>query len=169
MRDSFQGSPSAYERFIKQGLPATHDPIELTDGRIVRIAELFQFEIYAGLFEGEPNAELNKELIEKTLSYAKDKIWSPTRLMLIPPVMREPGITERDRKTYGVVDQPQYLPGAACIAQLESFFPTQDKDMFGSMLTVVWFQERYPFPIDPQVLQCIKKLDWNNLASDYAP
>lgn len=169
MKNPFRRSPSEYEQFMTEGPPPTQDPIELPGGRTVRIAQLFHYETYACLFLGEPNEERNKEQIEEILTYAKDKIWAATEPTLIPPVMREPKITKRDKKTYGVFEQPQYLPGVTCIAQLESSSPAKDKDMFGSMLTVVWFQDRYPFPIDPPVVECIKKLDWNSLAVDYEP
>lgn len=169
MRKPFRRSPSEYEQFIEQGRSPTHDPIKLTDGLPLRISQLFYSETYAGLLAGKPNADLNQELIDDILSYAKDKIWAATEPTLIPPVMREPVIIKRDQKKYVVLEQPQYLPWVTCIAQIESPSPARDKTKFGSMLTVVWFQDRYPFPIDPYVVDCISKLDWNTLAVDYEP
>ena len=165
MKNSSRQSPSEFEQFMQKECPPIHEPIKLADGRIVRIGELCQFETYGGLIMGRPNEQINKKRIDAALSYAKDKIWSATEPTLIPPVICEPKITEEDITKYVIFDQPQYLPIATCMAQLESS-PARDKKMFRSKLTVVWFQDQYAFPIDPHVLECIMQLDWTNIATD---
>ena len=167
MKNSSQQSPSEFEQFMQKKSPPTHEPIKLTDGRIVSIVELCQHGTYGGLIVGKPHEELNKKRIEAALSYAKDKIWSATKPTLIPPVICEPKITEEDITKYVIFDQPQYLPRVTCFAQLMSSSPARDKTMFGSWLTVVWYQDQYAFPIDTHVLECIMQLDWNNIATDF--
>ena len=40
-------------------------------------------------------------------------------------------------------------------------------DYMGSKLTVAWFQEEYPMPIDRNIINKIKLIDWNNKASSF--
>ena len=44
-----------------------------------------------------------------------------------------------------------------------------DPDGFGSMLTVIWFQERFALPIDPVVRVELGALDWEAQAVSYLP
>jgi len=166
MENTKKLNQSEYEQFIAQPRPATQEPISLVDGRIVRIDQLFVYETYSGLIMGKPHAELNKKRMDSSLSYAREKMWSATEPFLIPPVIQKPRITEYDRNTYTIFDDPEYLPCVTCLAQLKSNSPAKDKSMCGSWLTVVWYQDTFPFPIDSCVLECIKKLEWNNLAED---
>ncbi len=45
--------------------------------------------------------------------------------------------------------------------------PARDPLQDYSVLTVIWFQDDFAFPIDPQVLEQIRALDWEQLAQDF--
>ena len=169
MKESDKSMLSEYEQSRGWMFLPKHDSIDLLDGRSISVGQLFCYETYGGLLLGQPHSELNQEELAGALSQAKGKIWGATEPKLIPPVLREPQLTERDWKRPEVRRQSQYLPNVTCFSQLESSSPAKDDSMFGSKLTVVWFQDRYPFPIDEHVRASLKELDWNRLAVDYCP
>ena len=60
----------------------------------------------------------------------------------------------------------QRLPSVTCLAHIESGRPARDNRLMMSCLTVVWFQDVFAFPIDPDVRKEIIGIDWNKLAKD---
>ncbi len=135
--------------------------IELQSGRSIRLQSLRQWETYAGLLEGLPTEQLNQGIVERILTDERER--SPLgEPYLIPP--RQTPIDHADEYPFGT---PAALPEISCVANFESPEPARDPLQDYSVLTVIWFQDDFAFPIDPQVLEQIRALDWEQLAQDF--
>ena len=53
-----------------------------------------------------------------------------------------------------------------CVARLVSNSPVQDKSNGCSVLTAIWFQDTFAFPIDPLVLEHFRGLNRAEKAAD---
>ena len=62
------------------------------------------------------------------------------------------------------------LPPVLCAAGLDSTstIPREEEESYSS-LVVVWFQDEVPMPIADEALRAMAELDWNELASGWAP
>ena len=69
----------------------------------------------------------------------------------------EPSVTR-----LGSFDDPKVL--SRCPLPLVE--PTEGGWFSHSRGTLVWFQENFAFPIDPEVMAQIRALDWNTVAVD---
>jgi len=59
------------------------------------------------------------------------------------------------------------MPEIACIALLECPNMAIHGEIDYSALILIWFQERYAFPIDPGIMSQIQNIDCNLYAKDY--
>lgn len=137
-------------------MPSQEDPSEgqivLNGGQTIRLAALDQSRTYGGMLEGYPNSRTNRWLIENSLERLRR---GGRRAHLI-----EPTETEFPDKT-PVGKQPWLeLSSIKCIGCFES----KELGEFGSRLIILWFQPRFAMPIDGNVLQRIREIDWNDLA-----
>jgi hypothetical protein len=131
----------------------------LTSGRHIRLMELSQELTYEGLLEGLPTAERNAHKLQ----------WLPTskiagsslRAYLVTPVQRP--IEYRGKYPFGT---PQELPRVTCIGRFTSLDTARDASQDYSSLRIIWFQDEYAFPIDPEVLPQILAVPWNDVAHD---
>ncbi len=62
---------------------------------------------------------------------------------------------------------PAKLPSIARVGDFYSAPIAHDPESDGSCLTIVWFQESFALPIDPEVLTASQRLDWDRLAKPY--
>jgi hypothetical protein len=138
--------------------------LRLNDGRNIILEQLFQHHTYWGLLAGRPSPGYNQELIDAAIRDAEKKLWRTGQPFLIEPVQREVQLPERTRRLYGY--QPMELPAVVCLAAFWSFPPARDRAEHYSFLKVVWFQDELALPIDPQVEERLRALDWNRLATD---
>jgi hypothetical protein len=83
---------------------------------------------------------------------------------LIEPAERDVPIPEATRGRYR--HPHRELPAVVCLAAFESFTPARDHREVYSYLKVVWFQDDLALPVDPQVEEQLRALDWNGLAID---
>jgi len=62
--------------------------------------------------------------------------------------------------------EPAALPHVACIARFQSYQPARDTTKDFSVLSVIWFQADFAFPIDAAMLDALSRLDWEAHAHD---
>lgn len=132
----------------------------LHQGRVVSLRSLNQWSVYADLLEGLPTRERNDALIQRLLK--EEQAHSGHAPLLIVP-HQEP-ISISRRYPFG---EPAKLPPVVCVARLHSPEPTtpgSSKDL--SRLTVIWFQNRYAFPISAVAEDALRNIDWAGLAED---
>jgi hypothetical protein len=146
----------------------------------VLLTRLDQFRTYGGLLLGFPNELTNASVIREVLERAAEgtrgrvvpQLVEPEYLPYRAPVQAQLLGRGGELVTDGPVTETvgQRLPLVACIAHLECpelLHPPEPPSMFTySTVTLVWFQERYAFPIVPVVVDYIKGLDWRAVAVD---
>ena len=150
----------------KKKKPPAKMSLVLSDGRHVHMTQLFQMETYAGHLVGMSTVASNRQLVERLAASAGKRIAGATRPHLIPPKVETYPGPGGETKTASQYRIPQILPSVACFAQLESLRPLRNSKGAMSCLTVVWFQDVFAFPIDPEVHQQLLQLDWKRLAVD---
>jgi hypothetical protein len=135
----------------------------LASGEDIWLVELLQYQTYRGLIDGYPTHGLNKALIAQAISTAKSKQFGSKAPHLFSPV----------ETTADVPDEPfcdedwlrAKLPSITCIASFKSF-TVQDPDETHSFAVVIWFQDEFALPIDPTILDVLRRLDWKSIAVD---
>ncbi len=142
---------------------ATYE-LKLHTGRGIRLQSLEQFKVYEGLLEGLPTRQMNQRQLESLRERAR-RLFSGVGPYLVPP--REKPIDWSRKGEKYPFGEPAMLPSVACIARFHSFKPARNPEMDGSMLVVVWLQDDFALPIDPQVLEHLQALDWDRLAGDF--
>jgi hypothetical protein len=134
--------------------------IRVHNGREVSVDSIRQWFTYGGLLEGLPTDRMNREMIERLLR--DERGTGRGDPYLVPPPVR-PISYQRDRPyPFG---NPETLPSVTCVARLSSS-PARDQTTDVSVLTVIWFQDDFAFPIDPAVLAHLRDLVWEELATD---
>jgi hypothetical protein len=107
-----------------------------------------QWRTYAGLLEGLPTRQKNERDIEHLLKQERERGWWAGEPYLVPPVVRPIEYEVGRRYPFG---DPEALPNVTCVARYVAY---------PSELTIIWFQDEFAFPIDPQVLEHLQGLDW---------
>jgi hypothetical protein len=137
--------------------------LTLPSGRTINLLELQQSYTYEGLLEGLPTAEANRGLLGR-LPWKHRHGGRPAHL--IAP--KEELLNYRDPSgepyAFGT---PARLPPILCVARFESLQPAADQEAHASALAVVWFQNRFAFPIDEDVIKAIAAIDWEASAGDF--
>jgi hypothetical protein len=138
--------------------------IELITGRTIALDHIFQYRTYGGLVEGEPNEEMNNSIIEQALRYAQEKLWVRTHPYLIEPVVCQ----IPSNRTFLPSHPASYpaLPDVVCLAHFTSSWPARDVEADLSCLDLVWLQQGFAPPMDSQVIERIKTIDWETHAFD---
>jgi hypothetical protein len=117
--------------------------------------------VYAGLLEGVPHEEMNQRFIEGAVRDAKKEFGEAE------PFLIRPKQTPLDIGREYPFGKPATIPGVRCIAFFLCVFPTprgQAGDF--SSMKIVWFQDQFAMPIDPEVLDQIRAVDWLGLATN---
>lgn len=136
--------------------------IELASGRLIRLAHLQMGATYGTWLEGYPTAESNRHLLDQSIRDHSNNPF-PGLPVLIPPVESPaPAIDPRHQH----LGPPSSLPAIACAGRFTSTEPARSEYADFSGLVVLWFQDDFAFPIDPAVLDQIRRLDWDRHAAD---
>lgn len=135
--------------------------IILKNGIEVKINELHQWGTYNGLLEGIPTDKSNKRIIKQIIKRAQ-KICHMDAYYLITPKQTPIEINRAYR--FGV---PMRLPSVACIAELWHHQPARNEEMHASSLLLIWFQKEYCFPIQDDIIEQFKDVDWKKYALDF--
>lgn len=145
--------------------PFKHTDVLLKSGRTIYLRELRQFQPYE---EHEvlpgciPTSEMNQRLLDQCLEAERGKGFSEP--YLIRPT--ETPLTFRDPPPLRL-GQPAALPAVGCIGRFVSYDPARNTNHNLSGLIVIWFQEQFALPIDPEVLEQLRKINWEQHASDF--
>jgi hypothetical protein len=134
--------------------------IQLASGRLMELRSLRQVHVYEGGIEGVPTVEWNKRKVEGFLESLRNS--DRREPYLVPPV--ETPIPWEHEKPYRF-GTPSALPRIVCVGGFTSW---PIKKGGGSSLTVLWFQEQFALPIDPEVLEKIQAIKWDEHATDWA-
>ena len=136
--------------------------ITFSSGRIASLDRLHQRRTYAGLLAGFPDGNINKGETDCLLGEGRH-----LHLAGCQPVLIAPRVTTTEHKLNGRVVNELRLPGIGCVACFESAALLRADSEPYSTLVVVWFQDRYALPIEPEYLRgCIdmaKFLNGENL------
>jgi len=139
------------------------EDLKLLSGRELNLQVLDQQRVYGASLEGLPTREKNQRLLESLRERAR-RLLPQVEPYLVPP--RETPIKWPRPEKYPFGD-PARLPSVVCIAHFRSSSPARDPKLDYSELVVVWLQEEFAFPIDPQVLEHLLALDWERLAGEW--
>ena len=139
----------------------------LNTGRMVYLDEIAQWRTYGCLLGGIPRKEMNDELIIATEALARKKIRGDEPVHIIAP-LREKIVLSKERPPRPGREY-ESLPPITCAATFDSNEPARNSEDWGSCLVVVWFQERWAFPIAPRIVSQIREINWNQLARDTMP
>ena len=143
--------------------------ITLESKRSIILEVLHQSQTYRGLLEGVPSSEMNNATIEHSLREAQAQCTDDGKPLLIPPerrgYLRTPG--DMDRASANPNRHPEWLPLVQCWGTFTSVFPARDKNMDGSVLVIVWYQDSFGLPTE-DVLRKIKSVNWDSSAADFS-
>jgi len=139
--------------------------ISLNSGRIIRLTIINQSYVYEGLLAGLPDAESNRELIERVLGDAKAQFTDVSS----EPVLLEPETYEIELPAAlkGRNNVYERIPYVACRAFFISEPTKKNEEADASHCTIVWFQDELAMPIDPAIMEKIKAFDWDEHAVDF--
>ena len=139
--------------------------IILNSGRKIILEELSQHHTYAGLIEGSPTVEMNRKIIERCLKYAKEKLWIDVEPILIPPIERHIEINGGSQELYD--EDRKEIQTIVCLSCWNCYKPARNEFMMGSVLKIVWFQDKFAMPIDSSIVDQLKEVNWTKYAKDY--
>lgn len=137
--------------------------ITVKDGRSIHLESLYQYETYSGLMEGVPTRKYNAKKVQGVIRRARQIISSNGEPHLLPPPEQKLEIPEEE---WFDIDEPAELPRIASMGSFTSLASARDPDADCSSLTVVWFQDEFGPPSDPEVLSKFSTIDWRSIAVD---
>lgn len=135
--------------------------LELKGNIKVNVVKLHQWRTYYGRMEGAPTKKSNRRLVKSVIEEAQ-KICHLHKYWLIVP---EQTPIEMDRPYF--FGTPMRLPPITCVAELLHHNPARNPEMHASSLLLIWFQEKYCFPISDEILWKLKDVDWKKHAFDF--
>ena len=139
------------------------DDLQLASGRRISLRELRQFSVYAGLLEGYPNREMNERIITRLVEEERERWRTGQEPYLIRPDERPMTGGEWVNPRLG---PPVSLPSLACVGTFRCSDPARDKGSDFSELVVIWFQDDFGPPLERNLLESLRVIDWNRHAYD---
>ena len=137
---------------------------ELLSRRTIRLDGLDQHWTYGGLLVGHPSRELNRRIMDRLVTRHCGTKGPGVPVLLEPietPLAKFP--LDPDWSTAAA------LPSITCIARFTSDVLPGDAESIGSVLSVIWFQDGFAFPIDSVVKVELAALDWEARATGWLP
>jgi len=133
--------------------------LTLSSGRAIQLYALNQWAEYAWILEGLPTRERNEAALARIVEEARQQDGHAP--VLIHAVQKP--IAYEGRYPFG---EPAALPAIGCVGRFRSLSPAREPGHDYSALTIIWFQDQYAFPIDPDVERAIAGIDWGTFAID---
>ena len=135
--------------------------IELHSGRTIYLKKFYQWEA-GGMLEGYPNEYINNRSIEEAKRIAGEM--HPNLYFFAPKETPIPNV-----KLPSFMGRAVEIPGIACAAYFRSsaIQKGDDAPLYESYCSMAWFQEEYGLPIEEEILDKIKSLDWDGVAKEY--
>lgn len=137
------------------------DHIVFADGYSAQLQGLYQRQVYGGLIEGVPDAQINRRYMEDEPLRAQ-RLFGGAPVRLIEPTQTP------IMNTRGQVSGMR-LPSFVCVGLLhhpQAAHHLDEPYMYWSEAIVIWYQERLAMPIDAQVLTALERLAWVSLSRD---
>lgn len=135
--------------------------IVLASGREISLSNLRQGKTYAGMLNGFFDARVAQYEIEQLIDEARELSVEGCEPFLIQPVLNVTQLPSGRTQ--------EKLPPIACIARFSSNeLKRPDSEPYSS-LVFAWFQDKFAMPIDAEVLDEIKAVDWERHAKDWMP
>jgi hypothetical protein len=117
---------------------------------------------YAGLLVGFPTTQRNDHIVERTRQWAVQK--HGQHVVVIDPV-RKPGVYPLYKP--GIHSGPRkFLPAVTCQGMFQSG-PVRNEPEVCSLLLIIWFKDAFALPIDPGVIETIRKVDRETCACNW--
>lgn len=138
-----------------------HSSITLRSGRAIEIQDLNQELTYARLLEGLPTTRQNKRQLDELLK-ARQKNAGSTPVLLLPA--RETPIEVGRAYSLGA---PAKMPAVTCIARFRSSSFSDPDALSMSELIVIWLQDEFAMPIEPEALSLIREIEWDKVAREF--
>lgn len=130
--------------------------IILEGNRKVQVHKLLQWRTYESQTEGAPSARMNRIEIENAVAVAK-KVCYLEAVNVVEPKLTPLEIIPLFYKE----EEAVRLPKITCVARVEDY-AIQDADY--AALAIVWFQDDFAFPIEPEVLEHMKLIPFSKIA-----
>lgn len=105
---------------------------------------------YRSILMGAPSPGLDDELLSEISSPAR-RLWPEVPIWVVRPV----------RATTN-------LPKYSCAGRFVCYYPAHDTEYDGSTLVMIWFQDSVDCAISAENMDLIARVDWNNIAKDFA-
>jgi len=137
-----------------------NDELIIDRNRKVDIKSIKQRLTYDGLLEGLPTKEMNVRILSGVKEEAK-KFCQLEEVYLIEP--EENAIEYNGSYPFG---EPAQLPPVICIVELRSYSAYKDTTKDYSALGLIWFQNNFMFPIDPQIIEKIKAVPYEKICEE---
>jgi len=139
--------------------------ITLAVGREINLMTLSQRLTYASLLEGLPS--YNPKQVERDRLHAAQHAGCPAVTVDARPIPLP--IPQGQSELYARRHKGELtsLPPVTCVARFESLAPVRGESADGSQLVMVWYQESFGLPGDPVLLDKIRQVDWEGLASNF--
>jgi len=128
--------------------------VTLASGRRIELVSLHQSAVYHGLLECLPTRRMNDAEVERVRKEARDRTGHEPFLIEPPQSPIEIG------RPYPF-GEPAMLPPIVCVGD---FISDGDEDLEHTLLTVIWFQDDYAFPLSPEAASSIAAINWDKVA-----
>lgn len=158
--------PGGYRRRAEQA----QWRLELNSGRGIRLASIRQSGTNDGVLCGSPrsDSEFNDRRVRNAIeSAAQEFTCEPGNVAVLPPRLWRSIENKRPGDPGPEEIAVDYLPPVKTLAVFESS-PQDGADADGSSLVVVWFQDAYGLPGEGHVMEQLRALDWERLATDWS-
>jgi hypothetical protein len=139
--------------------------VVFADGWTVRLRALYCQATYVGDVEG-PHTRMSNDRRIHSMSHRANKLFGETPVHVIAPARTTGPIID------GYLDQGQpvrreLLPPICCIGDFEADV-VPGEDGCASGLVIIWFQAApAPVPIEPDLVDMLGDVRWNELAASY--
>ena len=117
-----------------------------------------QWKTYEALHEGLPTTDINIGIIERVKLRAQ-ALYPQQSIHLIEPELT-PFAME------GAFSEFSQYPRYTCVARILHMEAIRTITKAASSLVVIWMQENYAMPIDEEVLEKIKWIEWDMVADE---
>lgn len=140
--------------------------ITLDSGRVIELTELHQSRTYTGLLCGYPKKHMNDDKIERDLKQCLTAFPFDCKPVLIPPKLTSWPDYLGAKNSRGLGLPCISLPMVTSYALFDSA-PTARDEGCNSALVVVWYQDHFGPPSEPETLEYLREIDWDSRAVDY--
>ena len=140
--------------------------ITLETCRVIELTGLHQSRTYSGLLCGSPKKIINDRKLTQDLKRCLTVYPFDCKPILIPPIITPWPDYPGTKSPHDLGEPCEVLPLVTSFGLFDSS-PTARDEGCNSALVVVWYQDRFGLPTDPETLACLREIDWDNRAVDY--